>query len=64
MSTRFMCRMDDAVVCRGILEASAFFLQKSFTPNVLSCKIRESLDRKREPQTEPNWGGRHVNCQD
>ena len=37
---------DNAVVNRGVLEKEAAFLQKPFTPGVLTDKVREVLEKK------------------
>jgi two-component system, cell cycle sensor histidine kinase and response regulator CckA len=38
---------DDATLRRGVLRSEVFFLQKPFTPEVLSQRVRETLDVKR-----------------
>ena len=35
---------DDSIVRHGVLEARVAFLQKPFTPEVLTAKIREVLE--------------------
>jgi hypothetical protein len=35
--------MDDAIVRHGVLDGRAAFLEKPFTPDVLTVKIREVL---------------------
>jgi len=37
---------DDAIVRHGVLESSASFMQKPFTPDSLLKKVREVLDSK------------------
>jgi two-component system, cell cycle sensor histidine kinase and response regulator CckA len=39
---------DEAIVRHGILEAGNAFIQKPFTPNSLSLKVREVLDSVRK----------------
>jgi CheY-like chemotaxis protein len=47
---------DEAIVRHGILEAGTAFIQKPFTPNSLSLKVREVLDgvKKRPGQGSEN----------
>ncbi len=40
---------DNADVSRGVLDESADFLQKPFTPETLTRRVRETLSRPRDP---------------
>jgi two-component system cell cycle sensor histidine kinase/response regulator CckA len=42
--------VDDAVLRSGLLAPGMAFLQKPFTPETLAHRVRELLDRVREPQ--------------
>ncbi len=42
---------DDAIVHHGVLDLGKAFLQKPFTPNMLTHKVREVLDAKPEAET-------------
>jgi hypothetical protein len=43
----------DAIVCHGVSESKAAFLQKPFTVSALTQKIREVLDVEESPAEDP-----------
>ena len=43
---------DDAILRHGMLEEGTAFLEKPFTPDGLARKVREIMDRARQPRVQ------------
>jgi hypothetical protein len=48
---------DDTILQYGIMEAGAHFIQKPFSPAGLAHKVREVLDRNRDPSITLDHAG-------